>query len=84
MNDILSFRKLLTPTLIQILFWIGVGVCAIEGISMIASAARFGVGVGIVNGLLVLIIGPVAVRVLCELIMAIFGIHQALRDRGDI
>ena len=48
---------------------------------MIAAAGTFRSGIGIVNGLLVLIVGPVVVRVLCEVISAIFGIHEELRRR---
>jgi len=82
MLDFLTFRKFYTPLFIQILFWIGLGVCVIEGIATIASAGRFGSGLGIINGILVLAVGPIAVRVLCELLMAVFGIHDSLR-KGD-
>jgi len=79
MGEFLSFRKLYTPIFIQILFWIGVGVCVIEGIGTIITAATFRSGLGIVNGLLILGVGPIAVRVLCELLVAVFGIHDSLR-----
>jgi hypothetical protein len=84
MSDFLTFRKYLTPFVIQILFWIGVGVCVVEGITMIASVGAFARGIGIVNGLLVLLVGPIAVRVICELIMAVFGIHDSLKERGGL
>lgn len=83
MIEFLSFRKFYTPVAIHILFWIGVGACVVEGITMIASAGPFGRGLGILNGLLVLLIGPILVRVACEVIMAVFGIHASLRGRGD-
>ena len=80
MNDFLAFKKMITPIAIQILFWIGVGVCVIMGITMIAAPAPFGRASGVISGLLVLFIGPIAVRVACELIVAVFGIHDALKD----
>lgn len=80
MHEYLSFRKFITPMAIQILFWIGVGVCGVEGIGMIASAGAFSRGIGIVNGLLVLLVGPIAVRVLCELLVVIFHIHRRLTE----
>jgi len=83
MLEFLTFRKFYAPIVIQILFWIGIGVCAVEGIGMIVSAATFRVGLGVINGLLVLLVGPIAVRVLCEVIMAIFGIHDALQGKRD-
>jgi len=84
MNEFLTFKKLYTPAFIQILFWIGVGVCVVEGITMIATAGTFRTGLGIVNGLLVLGVGPIAVRVLCELLMAVFGIHSALKEKPTL
>jgi hypothetical protein len=80
MREYLLFRKFITPIVIELFFWLGVGLCVAEGIAMIISAAgRFGSGIGILNGILLLLIGPVFVRVACELIMAVFGIHDALR-----
>jgi len=83
MHDYLTFRRFITPVIIQIIFWIGVGVSVILGITMIAaSAGAFRGAIGIVNGLIVLFVGPIAVRVICELIMAVFRIHEAL-VKGD-
>ena len=81
MLEYLSFRKFITPLAIQILFWIGVGVTTVEGITMIATGGTFRSGIGIVNGLLMLIVGPVVVRVICELLVAVFGIHESLKDQ---
>ena len=83
MLDFLSFRRFFTPTYIGILFWIGLGVCIVEGLSMLISGARFGVGIGVINGLLVMIVGPIGVRVLCELIMAVFRIHESLTGSSE-
>ena len=84
MLEFFTFRKLYTPMVMQILFWIGVGVCVVEGIGMIASAGTFRSALGIINGILVLVVGPIAVRVLCELIVAVFGIHSALKGRSEM
>ena len=80
MNDFLSFRKMITPIAIQILFWIGVGVCVVMGITMIAAASPFARATAVVSGLIVLLVGPIAVRVACELIMAVFGIYERVKD----
>lgn len=80
MNEFLAFKKMITPVAIQVLFWIGVGVCAIMGITMIAAPVPFGRATAVVSGLLVLFVGPVAVRVACELIMVVFGIYDTLKD----
>ena len=80
MNDFLAFKKMVTPIAIQILFWIGVGVCVIMGITMIAGASQFARATAVVSGLIVLFVGPIAVRVVCELIVVIFGIYDRLKE----
>ena len=37
MEDFLKFRKMITPIIIQILFWIGVVLCVIVGIGEIVA-----------------------------------------------
>jgi hypothetical protein len=83
MNEFFTFRKLYTPVLIQFLFWIGVGVCVVEGIGTIAQAGAFRNGLGIITGLLILGVGPIAVRVICELLIAVFGIYSSLKEKSD-
>ncbi len=80
MNDFLAFKKMITPIAIQILFWIGVGVCVIMGITMIAAASPFGRATAVVSGLIVLFVGPIAIRVACELIVVVFGIYDRLKE----
>ena len=55
------------------------------GLAALAAVApgAFGGAIGIVGGLIVLFVGPIAVRVICELIMAIFRIHEALVKEED-
>ena len=76
MNDFLSFRKMITPMAIQVLFWIGVAASTILGITRLATS--YGAAAAVINGLLVLFLGPIVVRVICELIMMQFGIHRAI------
>ncbi len=81
MRDYLLFRKFVTPIVIELLFWLGVGLCVANGIATIAFSASRGGGYGIFTGILTLIVGPILVRVACELIMAVFGIHEALKRK---
>ncbi len=84
MNDFLTFKKMITPIAIHILFWIGVGVCVIMGITMIAAASQFGRAPSVVSGLIVLFVGPIAVRVACELIVVVFGIYDRLKEISNL
>ena len=53
MEDFLKFRKMFTPVIIQILFWIGVGVSVIAGLVQIGTAfSRYGSAVSVLTGLL--------------------------------
>jgi len=83
MNDFLSFRRMITPIFIQILFWIGAGLCIILGIAMIASGAgsRFGGGgMQVLAGVLMLLVGPLLVRVNCEILIVFFRMNDTLTD----
>ena len=98
MNEFLGFRKMITPVVIQIVFWIGVAVSVLSGIGlMIAGAAAsaeeyrygYGGGGGLPGGLLVfaglveMFVGPVLVRISCELTMVFFRIYETLTEIRD-
>lgn len=73
MNDFLAFRKMITPMIIQILFWVLALVTVIMGLITIIQ------GEGL-PGLVILILGPIMVRVYCELIILAFRIYESLRN----
>ena len=69
-----SFDTMITPVIIKIVFWIGVIGCVIGGIGMFFNDD------GVVGGLLCIFLGPLVVRVYCELIIVIFKIFRALKQ----
>lgn len=79
-NDFLTFRKMLTPVVIQIIFWVGIVLCVIGGIVGIVVSAVGNEAIGILYGILVLILGPIAVRIYCELLIVIFRINDNLSE----
>jgi len=119
MTDFFAFRKMITPTIIQIAFWIGVVATVISGIGMIVagfvSFAQFNQensqinglmgnngglqmspvspafpffpsltgGFLIVTGIVQMIVGPILVRVGCELVMLFFKIYDTLVEIRD-
>jgi phosphotransferase system glucose/maltose/N-acetylglucosamine-specific IIC component len=85
MEDFLKFRKMITPAIIQVLFWIGVAVCVIAGLVFMAySFDSYSGGVGVfLSGLLVLILGPIGVRVYCELLILFFRMNESLTEIKD-
>lgn len=72
MEDFLKFRKMLTPVIIQVIFWISLVVVVIGG--LMAFRQSF------LQGILTLALGPLAVRVYCELLIVIFSINDTLND----
>lgn len=73
---------MVTPVIIQILFWIGVVVSVIGGlISIVRGAgASYGGGGMVLVGLLWIFLGPIIVRIYCELLIVIFSINDTLTD----
>jgi hypothetical protein len=82
MNDFLTFRKMITPIIIQVLFWIGLAVCAISGIIIIVSGTTSysGGGVAVLIGLVLLLVGPLVVRIYCELLILLFRMNETLNE----
>ena len=78
MNDILTFKKMITPVIIQIIFLIGCLGAVGYGIGMIGSSVLFGL-FSMAGGILV-------VRVYCELMILLFRINdnlEAIREKAN-
>ena len=94
--DVLAFRVLVTVPVVRVVFWIAAALVSLPGISVMASAftsvpggvylgrlyvqswavnvALFAVGLGW------MVVGVVVVRVICELLIVVFRIHETLRE----
>jgi uncharacterized protein DUF4282 len=72
-GDFISFRKMVTPVIIQVIFWVGVVVCVLGGLgSVIGGRALY--------GLFLIVLGPIIVRIECELLILLFRIHDAVQE----
>ncbi len=82
MDDFLKFRKMITPTIIQILFWVGVAGAIIGALVMMGmSFGRYGGGAAqFLGGLVFLVVGPVMVRIYCELLILFFRMNETLTE----
>ena len=83
MRDFWAFRTMVTPVIIQILFWIGVVVCLISGAFMIvygATQSHGGQSHYLWKGILLFLLGPLGVRVYCEILMIFFRINETLTE----
>ena len=63
---------MITPVIIQVLFWIVVVGVVITGFAMMSQS--------FLQGLLIVVLGPIFVRINCELIMVLFAINNTLTD----
>lgn len=81
-RDFFAFRKMITPLIIEILFWIGTIACIVMGLVSIVGGASmsYGGGAMIFVGLSWIVLGPIAVRIYCELLIVIFSINGTLTD----
>lgn len=81
-RDFLEFRKMITPSIIKVIFWIGVVVCVLVGIIGIlrGAVAKYGGGAQVLGGILFLFVGPLLVRIYCELLILFFRMNETLTD----
>ena len=81
-EDFLTFQKMVTPSIIRVILWIGIVLSVVGGIiSIIGGAvARYGGGTRVLNGIILLFLGPLGVRIYCELIVVIFQINDSLTE----
>lgn len=82
MNHFLNFDKMITPLIIKIIFWIGIAFSVLTGLMMIISgiASYYGGGIQVIMGLITIVLGPLFVRIYCELLIIFFKMHETLQD----
>ena len=82
MKDFWAFRSMVTPVIIQIIFWVGVLVCVITGLGFlgVGLTGPYASGLNVFKGLLILIFGPLIVRVYCEILIIFFRINETLTE----
>src|SRR5699024_10942349 len=82
----LKFEKMITPLFIQLIFWIGFVFSIIFGLFMIGYGIISDSGgiAQIGSGLFSLFLGPIILRVYCEMLIVIFKMQGALISIRDI
>lgn len=82
-SDFLRFRRMITPVIIEVIFWVGMVIALLSALGMIIAGFSGGHGGGggqVLMGLLMLVLGPLYVRIVCELIIIFFRINETLTD----
>jgi len=80
MSDFWAFRTMVTPVIIQILFWVGVIVCIISGLVMIGMGVKTHGDSLMLKGVLLALLGPLGVRIYCEIFIIFFRINETLTE----
>jgi len=83
MEEIFTFRKLITPPVIKTLFWIlSIGFVVVGFVHILGVASSHGVLYALA-AFLVLILGLVSIRIYCEVILIFFFIQEAIHEVRD-
>ena len=77
--EYLSFKRMITPVLIQVIYWILTVVVVIVGLVLLIT----GDGDDRWAGLALFIFGPIAVRLYSEILIVVFKINETLSDIRD-
>jgi hypothetical protein len=87
MWDFLTFRKMLIPILIQAIFWVGTIACVVVGLAVTAGSSapaeltkHIGISGGPVLGGAIILLGPLTLRLYCELFIVMFRINDTLTE----
>ena len=87
MGNFFAFKRMITPVIIQIFFWIGVVGCILGGLGMIGVGLLSLSGRDAANGILTILsglglifLGPLVVRIYCEIMIVLFRINETLTD----
>lgn len=85
LQDLTSFDKFLTPTLIKFVYWIGNAGIALMSLMMILSAFSYmGRGaIQVIGAIIFLLVGLILWRVMCEGIILTFRIYDRLTEIKD-
>jgi len=82
--DYLSFKRMITPKLVNIFFWIGTIISLVIGLGLFIISLVNINSQGILIGFLIMLLGPLVIRIYCELIMVFFMINETLTDISKI
>lgn len=83
MEEIFTFRKLITPPIIKALFWVvAIGIVVVGFVHVLGLSSTGGV-LYAVAGFLGVILAVVSLRIYCEIILIFFFIQESLREVRD-
>ncbi|MEX0716837.1 MAG: DUF4282 domain-containing protein [Planctomycetaceae bacterium] len=64
---------MITPLIVQVIFWVGIVLVVLGGLFFVMNERAL-------EGLLMIIFGPIVWRVYCEMVIVLFSISDTLTD----
>lgn len=80
MSDFMSFRWMLTPVLIQVMFLLGSLAAIAAGFVAIGHGSAHHHSGQVGAGIALVLLGPIVVRLYAELLIVVFRINDSLSD----
>ena len=78
-KKLFNFDEMVTPKVIKIIFWIGIVLIAAYSLFTFVLALNTGENFLFLFGILAIIIGPIMLRVYCEMIIIMFKIYEEIK-----
>jgi hypothetical protein len=82
MGDFLAFRKMISPVVVQIIFWLGILGCVGTALTILGGSSSLAAASPVspkIVAVLLLIVGPLLIRFYCELLIVLFRMYDSLR-----
>ncbi|MCA1201454.1 DUF4282 domain-containing protein [Priestia flexa] len=85
-SSFFNFDKMLTPSIIKIVFIIVSVLTILLGFGFIVSGinSMYGGGSLVFLGLALIVVGPLFTRIYCETLIVVFKMHEALHKMAEI
>jgi uncharacterized membrane protein len=80
MSDFWSFRRMVAPVVIQVLFAVGCILVIIAGVVLLVVGAKHNHTSQALGGVALILFGPLAVRIYAEAVIVVFRINETLTD----
>lgn len=80
LKDYLSFKRMITPKLVNVFFWLGTIISVVIGLGLFIISLVNINSEGILIGFLTMLLGPLIIRVYSELMIVFFKINETLTD----
>ena len=81
LGDFLVFRTMITPVILRFVYWLGTLALMITGVVFIFQGdEEYGGMPAVVLGLLLLVLGPVLLRIYCEAAILFFRMNETLTE----